>query len=182
MKPAVRTLPMVLEGLLADGPHPSLGEHADTYGRLIGSWEGDYQDFDRTGQISTGRMEAHFAWVLQGLAVQDLWIAPTRAQRAAHGVAPDQRNTYGSTLRIFHRDIDAWRIVWLNPVKLIRCDLVARRVGADIVQTGFYDDKAIKWQFTNITSESFLWQAFTLEPDGVTWFEQSRFTFSRLRD
>jgi hypothetical protein len=27
-------------------------------------------------------MEVHFGWVLQGLAVQDTWIAPPRSQRA----------------------------------------------------------------------------------------------------
>jgi len=167
-----------LAGLFANGPHPSLGDHADTYGRLIGSWEGEYRDFDRNGQVTGGEIEVHFAWVLQGLAVQDLWIAPSSAQRQAGGV-PGDRDTHGTTLRVFDPGIAGWRIVWLNPQKQVRVDLVGRRVGDDIVQTGFYEDAPIKWMFTDITADSFVWQGFSLEADGVSWFEQTRFTLRR---
>ena len=33
-----------LDALVARGPHPSLGAHADTYGRLIGSWAGQNEE------------------------------------------------------------------------------------------------------------------------------------------
>jgi hypothetical protein len=175
----IRTVPVLLDGLFASGPHPSLGEHAATYGRLIGSWAGEYRDFDRLGQVTSGEIEVHFAWVLQGLAVQDLWIAPSRAQRRAAGV-PADRDTYGSTLRVFDAAIEAWRVVWHNPQKGVRVDLVGRRVGADVVQTGFYDNAPIKWLFTKITEQSFFWQAFSLEADGVSWFEQTQFRLRRV--
>ena len=52
------------ETLLASAPHPSLGEHADTFGRLIGSWAGTYRDRDPGGPEETGNMEVHFGRVI----------------------------------------------------------------------------------------------------------------------
>lgn len=169
-----------LDALVAKGPHPSLGSHADTYGRLIGSWAGQYEDRSADGSLARGRMEVHFAWVLEGRAVQDLWIAPPIAERLA-GRKSDSRDTYGSTLRVFDPSIEAWRVVWLNPVRVIRNDLIGRRIGDDIVQTGWYGDLAIKWMFSRVNPESFLWQAFELEPDGTTWKLVTEFNLTRTR-
>jgi hypothetical protein len=169
-----------LEGLFGDGPHASLGEHAETYGRLIGSWEGEYRDFDSSGAVEEGSIEVHFAWVLQGLAVQDVWIAPTRRQRAQER-SSTSRDTYGTTIRVFSPELAAWHVVWLNPAKLVRTDLIGRRIGDDVVQTGYFENTPIKWLFTEITPEAFTWQAFALDSDGVTWFEQTRFAFRRTR-
>jgi hypothetical protein len=167
-----------LDALVAKGPHASLGRHADTYGRLIGSWAGHYEDLAADGTVARGRMEVHFAWVLDGRAVQDLWIAPPIAERLGER-RPDGRDTYGSTLRIFDPAIDAWRVVWLNPAAGVRTDLIGRRVGDDIVQTGWHRDRAVKWTFTHMTHESFFWQAFELEADGETWRLTTEFNLKR---
>lgn len=177
--PVTRVSPVLLDGLFASGPHPSLGDHADTYGRLMGSWEGEYRDFEPDGQVHSGEIEVHFAWVLQGLAVQDVWIAPARAQRQAVD-PPADRDTYGSTLRVFDPAIGGWRLVWLNPRTGVRVDLVGRRVGDDIVNIGVYEDAPIKWMFTEITEQSFVWQGFILQPDGISWFEQTQFRLRRV--
>jgi hypothetical protein len=167
-----------MDALRADGPHPDLGEHAETFGRLIGSWAGTYEDRDRGDRVHTGPMEVHFAWVLQGRAVQDLWIAPPRADRDK-GAALSDRNTYGTTLRVFDPSIEAWRVVWLNPVRQVRTDLIGRRVRDDIIQTGYVDGEAIKWVFSEITQVSFTWLGFALNPDGVSWRLGTEFKLKR---
>ena len=169
-----------LGALVAPGPHPSLGAHAETYGRLIGSWAGRYEDHAGDGQVARGRMEVHFAWVLDGRAVQDVWIAPPLAERRA-GQTDGSRETYGSTLRVFDPAIEAWRVTWLNPVSGVRNELIGRRVGDDIVQTGWYRHAPIKWTFTGITGESLVWQGFELDADGATWRLSTRFDLQRAR-
>lgn len=169
-----------LDALVAKGPHPSLGRHAETYGRLIGSWAGHYEDRSEDDAVARGRMEVHFAWVLEGRAVQDVWIAPPIAARL-EGRKSDGRDTYGSTLRVFDPAIEAWRVVWLNPPTDVRNDLVGRRVGDDIVQTGWFRDRAIKWIFTRMAPDSFIWQAFELEADGATWRPVTQFDLKRTR-
>lgn len=164
--------------LIAPGPHPGLGRHADTYGRLIGSWAGMYEDRSEDGETARGRMEVHFAWVLEGRAVQDVWIAPPLEERRG-GATAGSRNTYGSTLRVFDASIEAWRVIWLNPVTGVRNDLVGRRIGDDVVQAGWYRDRPVKWAFTRITRESFVWRGFELADDGVTWQLSTEFNLTR---
>lgn len=97
------------ETLLASDPHPSLGEHAQTYGRLIGSWTGEVLDYLPDGTVRMGPVEIHFAWVLEGRAVQDVWIAPPRAERQANA-CETAGNRYGTTIRMFDRDRGVWQV------------------------------------------------------------------------
>jgi len=168
--------PGLVETLHAPGPHPSLGRHADTFGRIIGSWAGEYRDRGPGQPEETGKMEVHFGWVLQGLAVQDTWIAPPRPLRAGSML---KRQTYGTTVRVFHPDIEAWRAVWLNPVAGVRTDLIGRRVDDDIVQFCVGADRPEKWVFSRITARSFLWRALVLEDDGLTWRTDTEFQLHR---
>jgi hypothetical protein len=166
-----------VETLHSPGPHPSLGKHADTYGRLIGSWEGEYRDEDPGVPPETGLIEVHFGWVLQGRAVQDTFIAPLRnADPAASAL---RRQTYGTTVRVFHPELAAWRAVWLNPVNGYRTDVIGRRVGDDIVQFCYVEERPEKWVFSEITARSFRWRAFLLADDGVTWRVDTEFHLRR---
>src|SRR5262245_66439554 len=117
--------------LLAPGRAPDIPEEADVYGWLVGSWELDvltyWTDVSKLG-LKAG---AHFAWVLEGRAVQDVWILPRPAERAA-GVDP-ARNMFGTTLRVWDPGIQAWRVTWINPAANARSELVGRRVGPDVV-------------------------------------------------
>src|SRR5262245_13932320 len=100
------------EILFAAGPHPSLGPHAETYARIMGSWAGELHNHMVSGAPATS-VEAHFAWALDGRAVQDVWITPARKQRLP-GIKPGL-DWYGTTLRVFDPDTKAWRTVWTDP-------------------------------------------------------------------
>ena len=163
--------------LLASGPHPSLGHHADTFGRLIGSWAGHYRDRDETGAVEEGPMEVHFGWVLDGRAVQDTFIAPPRGVAAP---ANSERRTYGTTIRVFDPKTESWLAVWHNPITGVRNDLVGRRVRDDIVNFCTVDERPEKWLFTQIKRDSFLWQAFSLANDGLTWELETDFRLHRI--
>ncbi len=154
------------EALSAAGPHPSLGAHAETYGRLIGSWTGEVRNLMVKPQ-TTASLEIHFGWVLDGRAVQDTWITPARAERA--GVAETPMNWYGTTLRVFDPKSESWRALWWNPVAGTRIELEGWRQGDDIVQIGTRLGRPIKWTFTQMKPESFLWSGYILETDGKTW-------------
>ena len=158
-----------VDSLLAPGPHPSLGEDAATYGRLIGSWAGEVHDHLPDGP-RVSRAEIHFAWALQGRAVQDLWITD--------GPTPE-RTRYGTTLRVFDPARGVWRITWFNPVTGARSELIGTRQGDDIVQFGARDHRPIRWAFRKITPESFLWEGHALDPDGSTWRLETEFRVRR---
>jgi hypothetical protein len=153
-----------IEALAASGPHPSLGAHAETYGRVIGSWSGELHDHITP---AVGSVEVHFGWALEGRAVQDVWITPARNERARAGVPAI--TWYGTTVRLFDPKTESWRSHWLDPVSGLRIELEGRRVGDDIVQIGTRGGRPIRWTFSRIQPESFLWQGHVLERDGATW-------------
>lgn len=107
--------------------------------------------------------------MLEGLAVQDVWIVPPRgAQRIGNAAA--EVNTYGTTLRIFDPRIDAWRVQWFDPVTQNFSQMVGRADGNDIVQHGAADDgRSIRWRFLEITTDSFLWRGEISSDQGVSW-------------
>src|SRR5262249_7398041 len=73
------------------GRSPEIPESADAYGWLIGSWELEvlhYAGVDVSARQIKG--EVHFGWVLEGRAVQDVWIMPRRSERTA-GDGKDQQ-------------------------------------------------------------------------------------------
>jgi hypothetical protein len=166
--------------LAAAGRSPEIPEEADAYGWLIGSWELDVLRYvaDVAGRGLKG--EAHFGWVLEGRAVQDVWIMPQVPERRG---APDRAcNMYGTTLRVWDAGIQAWRVTWINPVSGARDELVGRRSGRDIVQTGTHaDGTPIRWKFTEITPDSFRWTGEALAADGETWTLEGEFRARRMR-
>jgi hypothetical protein len=160
-----------ISALSASGPHPDLGDQAATYGRFAGSWSGTYRDTSLDGTVRTGTMEVHFAWALQGRAIQDIWIARTPED--------GERRTYGTTVRTYDAAIDAWRVTWINPPYNTRQELIGRRIGDDVVQTGYFGDRPVKWVFTDVTENAFTWHGYSLDDDGVTWRLQTEFKLRR---
>jgi hypothetical protein len=154
-------------------------ESADVYGWLIGSWEFDvlqHRAVDVSAQGLKG--EVHFGWVLEGRAVQDVWIVPRRSERTTE--TAKTHNMYGTTLRIWDAEIQAWRIRWINPVSCHFDEQIGRRIGTDIVQVGARaDGTPTRWRYTEITPDSFHWIGESLGPDGQTWVLEAEFRAKR---
>jgi hypothetical protein len=163
--------------LAAAGRSDEIPEDQDVYGWLIGSWELDVVGYDDQGNVTHSTGEAHFAWVLQGRAVQDVFINPRRSDRGP--TSPKFANWYGTTIRIYDSAIQAWRVNWFNPHDGIRAELIGRRHGTNILQEGkFPDGTTIRWTFSDITENSYRWRGERLESDG-TWRLQVEFRGKR---
>jgi hypothetical protein len=167
--------------LAAPQRSPEIPESADVYGWLIGSWELDVLHYAAVDVAPLGiKGEVHFGWVLEGRAVQDVWIMPRISERRTG--MPVANNMYGTTLRVWDASIQGWRITWINPVTGHREEQVGRRVGKDIVQLGSrVNGVATRWRFTEITPESFHWIGESLNPDGMTWKLEGEFRARRIK-
>jgi len=170
-----------LEALSPSGRSHEIPEAADAYGWLIGSWELDvchYKAVDVAARRIKG--EVHFGWVLEGRAVQDVWIMPRRWERTTD--LDKSNNMYGTTLRVWDPAIQAWHITWINPVTGHREEQIGRRCGKDIVQVGARPDGTpTRWMFTEITPDTFHWTGESLLPDGKTWKLEGEFRAKRMR-
>jgi hypothetical protein len=165
--------------LSASGRSPEIPESSDVYGWLIGSWELDALRYRVDVTERHLKAEAHFGWVLEGRAVQDVWIMPPRRQRTTD--QDRSTNMYGTTLRVWDPLIQAWRVTWINPVTG-RDELIGRWHGKDVVQVGAHSDGTpIRWTFTEITPESFHWIGEALQADATTWKVEGEFRARRIR-
>ena len=174
-----RSASAFLAALTASGPAADRGRNMDLYGWLIGSW-----DLDVTGHLPDRskrrrRGEWHFEWVLEGRAIQDVWIVPPRGAGRA-GDAASNVNVYGTTLRTYDPRIDAWRIHWTDPVTQSYFSMVGRRHGADIVQLGQLETgQLIRWSFSEIGPNSFNWRGELSSDNGATWHTNVEFNARR---
>ncbi len=172
--------PAFLRLLSHPGRSPEIPEADDLYGFLVGSWELDVINYWSDLSSRKLKAEAHFAWALEGRAIQDVWIIPRPEQRAS---LPDPKLfSYGTTLRVWDPKSRTWQVTWINPATGTHVHLVGRRVGNDIVQIGaFPDGTPIRWTFRDITENSFRWTGETLQQDGQTWLIQGDFHAKRIR-
>ena len=166
--------------LLAGGPSAELGDAASVYAWLIGGWEVRVIDHQADGRQHEGAGEWHFSWVLEGRAVQDVWISPPRARRKTS--TSKTGNRYGTTLRVYDAKIGAWRVTFLNPVNGAHDELVGRRKGNDIVQEGRDPDgNQMRWVFTDVKPDAFRWYGERSSDGGKTWRLEAEFFGKRKR-
>ena len=158
-----------LNALVSADPAPELAQVDDIFGWLVGSWEMDAVLHDADGQTHNSKGEVHASWVLEGRAIQDLFIFPRRADRRS-GV-PAKEDRYGTTIRTYDRTLGAWRVNFINPASSeTSAQLVARRKGDVIEMEGEVSDGTpVRWRYVSVTSTSFHYTAEKLQADGKTW-------------
>jgi hypothetical protein len=155
------------DALRSPGPSPDVARRTSLYDRVIGDWDVDIVDYDPVAPPRASRGEWYFRWVLEGRAIQDVFIAPVRSERRtpiAH------RDRYGTTIRVYDAKSDTWHITWINPASGAFNTLVGRPLGHDIVQEGRDTDGTLmRWSFSEITATSFVWRGEESRDDGKTW-------------
>jgi hypothetical protein len=152
----------MLNVLGAPTPNASLGEEAQTFDRLVGTWDADFTFRRDDGTVLHKTGELHFGWVMDGRAIQDLWI----------GYPADDRSerTIGTTIRFFDAKLRQWRIVFINPQFNYIVTAQGGREGDRIVFRGVDTDGfPLRWTFSDITRESFHWRGEKSHDGGTTW-------------
>lgn len=124
----------------------------DFFGSLIGEWDIIWNDHLEDSEPRQVKGEWIFSRVLDGTAVQDLFIVPSRAERLRNK-QPDAE--YGTTLRIFNPKTMAWDIFYGCMGEAIR--LTAQKIGKEIILTESTTEK-MRYVFSDIADQSFLWR------------------------
>jgi hypothetical protein len=159
-------VPSFIEALAADRPAADRADKMKLYGWLIGRWTMDATLYLDDGGTYRGTGEIYFGWVLEGRAIQDVWILP--------GVF------HGTTLRVYDPAIDAWHILWSDPVRQFYARQVGKAQGDDIVQVGTDDAReSVRWSFSDITPATFRWRGERSRNGGESWQLQAEFLACR---
>jgi hypothetical protein len=135
------------------------------FGQFVGAWDLEWRGKNRAGQDLVVHGELHFGWILHGRAVQDVWRVP-----ADPSSGRGMRGFYGTTIRFYDPEIDAWRSTWIDPLN----GRVLRFIGQPVeggIQLDCIDDEPERWGFRDIAPDSFRWIGETSEDGGKTWFQ-----------
>ena len=174
-----------LNGVLdSPGPAPDRAEELGLYAFLIGHWDTRIVAYEEDGTRHESRGEIHAGWVLEGRAIQDVWMTPPRAERHPGEPLPALPVTgawYGTTLRAYDPGLDAWHILWSDPATQFYARQIGRAEGHEIVQRGALPSGVeLRWRFTEIRPDSFHWLGEASVDEGATWGLQVE-VFARRR-
>ena len=165
-----------IEGLYAKGPMPEMREKLMLFGQFVGDWdilEDRYLQPDGTWAVSRGVL--HWGWILDGRAVQDVWMSID--EKTGKTIAE------GTTVRFYDQKIDAWHSVWISPTQRVVKTFVARQVGGEIVLEGrTAEGYPVKWIFSEITADSFRWRSEETRDNGKTWTLKEEMQIRRRRE
>lgn len=145
---------------------PDLPEDNDLFDFIIGDWELAARMHDDDGHVKASRGELLSSWILEGRAIQDLFIFPRRIDR--QGARPSRGDRYGTTIRVYDHGDRTWRVYWLNPAdEKTSGELRARSDDSGVLLTGaLWDGTEVRWYYQEITTTSFRYRAEKLIPGG----------------
>ena len=156
------------EALHAAGPAADRAARMSLYAWLIGSWTFDAVVLLDNGIRHEGSGEIYARWVLEGRAIQDVWILPGMF--------------HGTTLRAYDPNLDAWHIIWSDPLRQVYRRQIGRAHGSEIMQEG-RDEAGVltRWRFVDIdpAKNSFRWLG-ERAPDGENWQRQAELAVRRV--
>jgi hypothetical protein len=156
--------------LHANAPNPEHAGALQLYGRFVGDWDSQIIAHSLDGARHHAQGEIHFGWILEGRAIQDVWMIPHLADRATAPPFPIAGNWYGTTIRVYDPTIEAWRITWIDPARSTFRQQIGRARGEDIVQEGTTESGALsRWSFTKITEKSFRWLGEARPAEASDW-------------
>lgn len=152
------------DALSSDFPNSIIPDDYNYWGTLIGAWDFDWIGFPGTNKERRAKGEWIFSWVLNGTAIQDIFIVPSREENKKN---PQQDAEYGTTLRFYNPTSHTWSIFYGSTVASV--SLTAERVGDELVLTENVRGE-MKWVFSEINDNSFHWKHLKTKDGGDTWY------------
>ncbi|ANM28465.1 hypothetical protein ABI59_00715 [Acidobacteria bacterium Mor1] len=146
-------------------PHPDAPAETDQYGFLIGSWDCATRFLGPDGYIEGSATWSGW-YILDGWAIQDLWVSEL----------PGGRKMHGTNIRSFNRSSGVWDNRWLPQGTLQWKYYRSEQVGDTMVMTGgegkdprgaFVDRNT----FYDIGEDGWKWRKDRSYDGGKTWIE-----------
>jgi hypothetical protein len=163
----------MVTALQSMGPHASLGEQAQVFGRLVGTWDVEYTHFSKDGKVSHRAGELIVGWVMDGRAIQDLWIVYPSGKRTEREVYTD--------LRYFDPKTGTWPATFIDPehVSVARFTGGAASEDRIVLLTQDFDGEKTRWSFNDIRPDTFVFREEASSDGGNAWRLQSEYHMKR---
>jgi hypothetical protein len=153
----------MIAALEAVGPAPSLGDQANVFGRLVGTWRIDYAFLSKDGTTSRSSGDFSVGWVMEGRVVQCLFTIDPSADR--------KEKYIGSSLNYFDAKSQTWRMVYVDPENDAVIRVTGGAAGNDriVLLTQEAEGKVTRWSFNDIRPDSFVYRDEVSHDGGKTW-------------
>jgi hypothetical protein len=153
----------MVTALKAMGPHPSLGDQANVFDRLVGTWDVEYTDFLKDGKVTHRSGEFIVGWVMDGRAIQDFWIVYPSGTH-------EEREVY-SDLRYYDPKSRSWPAIFIDVEHASVARFTGGAAGDDriVLDTSDFDGTDTRWSINDIRSGSFVWREEESLDGGKTW-------------
>ena len=159
-----------IDALICEKANEKYKENIDLYGQFVGSWNITWNSYDKDSHLkSSVKGEWIFSYVLNGMAIQDLFIVPSREECKNNNI---ESGEYGTTIRIYDPKKDMWNVFYGCPgeTSLLKAYKIEDRIEQYCVNRTEFSQK---WVFSNITKNSFTWQNLVSYDGGKTWLKQN---------
>jgi hypothetical protein len=159
-----------MELLLSSGAAKDRAQSLHLYGQLAGKWKTFIKYTPKHGAERFVSGEWEFSYALEGRAVIDVWQIPARSEAERTGNSVE----CGLCVRIYDPVLDLWKFTFHGPLYRVTLNMLAYKIGDEIIQEMFSGRDIIRWIFHNITENKFLWKSIHSADGGKTWHtEQS---------
>jgi hypothetical protein len=161
--------------LKAPSPNPALGDQAQVLGRIVGTWDVEYTDYAKDGTAIHRTGEFIVGWIMDGQAVQDVWIVNPSGARKEREVYTD--------VHWFEAKSRTWHATFFDPEHGSAAKFTGGPVGNDryVLETSDLGSKQTRWSFNDIRPDSFVWRDESSNDDGKTWKLQAEYQMKRRR-
>lgn len=155
-----------IQALLVNRLHQSHPDSLELFAQFVGTWDWSGFDYLEDGTKLPTRGKWIFEWVLNGNAIQDVFIFEDPHNHTKQPAFVE----YGTTIRFPMNDGKTWKAVWVGPMNKVVRTFDAEVVGTEIVLEGKNDKgDIIHWVFSKITESSFHWRGEYSSNSGESW-------------
>jgi len=147
------------------------------FGQFVGFWSIEWTGRGSNADRASMRGEVHFRWLLGGQAIQDDWTISSGDGSSHPELAA---GIQGTTVRFYDPSFDTWRCVWVEPSKSVVRQFYGWREGDDIVLFSEDEKPYVRWNFTEISADSFVILRETSFDNGSTWDLEEEMRLNRM--
>ena len=153
------------KALISAVPKSEYRDKLSLFGQFVGEW--DFEGIFSRGTPDEWSVPGEwlFSWILDGTAIQDVFICPSLEERMKN---PNPNAEYGTSVRFYNSSKDCWDVCYGYFGYMYV--LEGRQVGDQIIVKNIDETNGLnEWVFSDITAQTFHWQNRTSYDNGTTW-------------
>jgi len=164
------------EALIKKKINPVIPNENDLFGQFIGEWEFNMEVHETDGSTKEFNGNWLFKKILQGRAIQDVWMVPTLEWSNNNGGFYE----YGTSIRSFDFKTKKWKVTWVGPIQNQHFEFDVEHINNEIqMQLINHNELQMKWVFYDIKTNMFQWRSEVFLKSQGKWFTNCHMSLTK---